>query len=66
MNAELPPAIYIAVGVLVLQNLGSLFGVFRVVWWAAKVDFRIGQLEKDLNNIGTMIKKQGVKNEIVI
>lgn len=51
----LPHAVYYAVGFTLLTNLGILGGVFRAVWWIAKADSRLEQVEKDLD---FLFKKQ--------
>lgn len=52
--------IYIAVGAMVILNLGTIAtvvgGVFRVIWFMAKLDARVESNTKDVNNAHKMIR----------
>ena len=52
----IPDSVYVVVGALVLTNLGAVVSVLRGVWYLAKLDSRVSEIEKDLNEAFRMIK----------
>ena len=47
MNPEIPQHIYVALGLLVVTNLGAigtlLMVTFKAVWWSAKLESKVDE-----------------------
>jgi hypothetical protein len=62
---QLPNGVYYAAGFLLLSNLGVFGILFKGVWWVAKADSRLEQVEKDLDFLfqKTRAERPGTKGE---
>ena len=51
MGSNVPQWVYATIGILIVGNLGTIFtvmmSVYKLVWWASKVDSRI---EKNMDS----------------
>lgn len=54
---SIPDSVYVVIGALVLTNLSAVVSAIRGVWYLAKLDSRVSEIEKDLNEAFRMIKQ---------
>lgn len=56
---NIPSIFYWAIGVLVVMNFGTiisvLFGVFKVVWFVAKLESRLENVENKVHDDGPIM-----------
>ncbi len=55
---SIPDSVYVVIGALVLTNLSAVVWAIRGVWYLAKLDSRVSEIEKDLNEAFRMIKQK--------
>jgi hypothetical protein len=62
LTPETPHALYYYLGFFILSNVGILGTLFRGVWWVAKADARLEKLEKDLNNLYAIKRREQMRS----